>query len=491
VEVRTVSKDLRSWIDKLEAQGELKRIKAAVDWDGEIAEIRRRVLAERGPALLFENIKGYKNTWCRKLFVGGLSRTSRIALMLGLPKDAPRTDVLQLLRRRLREPIAPQPVTTGPVKENVIRDGDVDLLQIPVPRWHPLDGGRYINTWCGVVTRDPDDGKHNLGIYRGMIIDKDKIGVLLIPNKGWGVHYDKYRQRGEPMPVAVVYGWDPSLLLTALLPLTTIGEYEAMGAIRQEPVVLCRCETSDLEVPASAEIVVEGTISPDPATYEIEGPYGEGLGFYGEPRERPVIKVNCITHRADPIYVGALTGVSKPGSVISDEITPTYIGMAAVMGNVLEFQGIPGVLDIVPMPITIVKIHKTYQGQARHVAAALWGARLATNSAKIVMVVEEDVDVHNPGELLRTMLLHVDPERDVIVFPMEIGELDVALPSEATDELKYGATLASKLLIDATVDWTTHPVREEWGGRRLPPTCTEPLPELVDLVQRRWQEYGL
>ena len=176
-----MAKDLRTWMEKLEAEGELKRIGAEVDWDAEVAEIQRKALEERGPALLFDNIKGYKNTWCRKLFMGGLIKASYVALMLGLPKDTPRRDVLELLRKRFKEPVEPKPVNGGPVKENIIKGNDIDLFQLPVPRWHPLDGGRYINTWCGVVTRDPDDGKHNVGQYRGMIIAKDKISVFLVP----------------------------------------------------------------------------------------------------------------------------------------------------------------------------------------------------------------------------------------------------------------------------------------------------------------------
>ncbi len=486
-----MSGDLRTWIEKLEAGGELKRVAAKVDWDGEIAEIRRQVLVERGPALLFENIKDHEDTWCRQLVVGDLAGTGRVALMLGVPKGTPRGDVLQLLRKRLREPVEPVYFDAGPVKENVVRGKDVDLFQVPVPKWHPLDGGRYINTWCGVVTMDPDNGKHNVGLYRGMILSRNKIGVLLIPAKGWGTHYDKYQQMGKPMPVAVVYGWDPSMAFMAALPLAGMGEYEIMGAIRQEPVPLCRCETSDLKIPCSAEIVVEGTISTDPASYEMEGPYGEVFGFYGEQQRRPVLKVDCITYRDNPIYVGALTGVSKPGVVVSDEGTSLYMGLAAIMWNTLELQGIPGILDIVPAHVTAVKIRKTYQGQARQVAAALWGARLGINSAKVVIVVEEDVDIHNPAALLRAILLHVDPARDVIVYPIELGELDPAYSTEARDELRYGAALQSKMLIDATVNWTTHPVKEEWGGRRLPPICNEPLADLVEMVRKRWQEYGL
>jgi 4-hydroxy-3-polyprenylbenzoate decarboxylase len=482
-----MAKDLRTWMEKLEAEGELKRIGAEVDWDAEVAEIQRKALEERGPALLFDNIKGYKNTWCRKLFMGGLIKASYVSLMLGLPKDTPRRDVLELLRKRFKEPVEPKPVNGGPVKENIIKGNDIDLFQLPVPRWHPLDGGRYINTWCGVVTRDPDDGKHNVGQYRGMIIAKDKISVFLVPAQGWGAHFSKYQQLGKPMPVALVFGWDPSLGFAGGLPLSNISEYEAMGAIMQEPVPLCRCETSDLQVPASAEIVVEGTISPDPSTYEMEGPFGEANGYYSRPEKRPVIKVDCITFRNDPIYRGSLAGVGA----VTEDMVIFFAGLPAIMLNTLELQGIPGVLDIVPMPIVVVKIHKTYQGQPRQVAAALWGSKLAVNLGKVIMVVEEDVDINNPRALLGALLSRVDPEKSLVVFPINMGSSgDPALFLEEGAEMKYGSGIGSKLLIDATLDWTTHPVRKEWGGRRLPPSPTHHFPEAAELVQKRWREYG-
>lgn len=482
-----MSKDLREWLDKLEAEGELKRIKARVDWDGEIAEIQRKALEERGPSLLFENVNGYENTWCRKLFMGGLIKSSYVALMLGLAKETPRREVLSILRKRLTQPLAPQQVKTGPVKENVLTGKDIDLFQIPVPKWHPLDGGRYINSWLGVVTRDPDDGTYNVGQYRGMIVARDKISVFLVPAQGWGAHFSKYQRIGKPMPVALVYGWDPSLGFAAGLPLSSIGEYEAMGAIRQEPVPLCPCETSELEVPASAEIVVEGTISPDPATYEIEGPFGEANGYYSRPEKRPVVKVDCITFRNDPVYRGSLAGV---GMVTEDMVT-FFQGLPAIMWNTLENQGIPGILDIVPMPIVVVKIHKTYQGQPRQIAAALWGSKAAVNLAKVIMVVEEDMDINNPRALFGALLSRVDPERDIVVYPINMGSSgDPARALEEGADMKYGSGIGSKWLIDATVDWTTHPMREEWGGQRLPPSPSHHFYELVELIENRWQEYG-
>jgi len=482
-----MSKDLRTWISKLEAEGELKRIKARVDWDGEIAEIQRKALEARAPALLFENIKGCESSWCQKLFMGGLIKSGYVAMMLGLPKETPRQDVIQLLRQRFKEPIASEHVATGPVKENIVTGSGVDLFQLPVPKWHPLDGGRYINSWLGVVTKDPDDGTYNVGQYRGMIAGKDKVSVFLVPAQGWGAHFSKYQRMGKPMPVALVYGWDPSMGFTAGLPLTSISEYEAMGSIMQEPVPLCKCETSDLEVPASAEIVLEGTISLDPATYEMEGPFGEANGYYSRPEKRPVVKVDCITFRNDPIYRGSLAGVGA----VTEDMVIFFMGMPAIMLNTLQLQGIPGVLDVVPMPIVVVKIHKTYQGQPRQIAAALWGSKVSVNMAKIVMVVEDDVDINNPRALLGALLSRVDPERDVVVYPMNMGSGgDPALALEDGFEMKYGSGIGSKMLIDATVNWTTHPVRGEWGGRRLPPSPIHHFVEALEIVQKRWQEYG-
>jgi len=481
--------DLRQWVDKLEAEGELKRIKAKVDWDGELPAIIGKVYAERGPALLFENIKGYESAWCRKLFAGGLSSRRRLALMMGMPKDTPYSDLTQLLRKRFKEPVTPVEVDTGPVKENIVKGKDVDLFQIPVPMWHPLDGGRYINTWCGVVTMDPDTGEHNVGLYRAMIISKNKMGVLLVSAQGWGAHYAKYQRMGKPMPVAMVYGYDLSLGFIAATPVTLIGEYEAMGAIRQEPLPLVKCETSDLRVPASAEIVVEGSISPDPATYEMEGPFGEWTGYYGTSGKRPVMTVDCMTFRNDPIFRGNLEGL-KPG-MVNEDVVVAYVAHSALMWDILEAQGIPGILDIIFAPWTIVKIHKTYQGQARHIAAALWGSRLAVNFCKTIIVAEEEVDIHNMRALQLAIQTYVDPAKDIVVFPLNLGSsLDVSLVYEDRDELVYGAGLQSKVLIDATIDWVTHPLRKEWGNRRLPPTCTEQLPEIEKLVESRWQEYG-
>lgn len=176
-----------------------------------------------------------------------------------------------------------------------------------------MDGGRYINTYCGVITRDPDSGQLNVGLYRGMIAGKNKISVFMVPEQHWGLNYLEYKQRGQAMPIAVAYGRDPVMIFVASAPVAA-PEYEVMGEMRGQAVPLVKCETSDLEVPASAQIVVEGTVSPDPATFEIEGPFGEWPGYYGWSRKRPVIKVDCITHRNDPIFQGQVEGM-RPGII--------------------------------------------------------------------------------------------------------------------------------------------------------------------------------
>lgn len=482
-------RDAREWIARLEDEGELQRCKANVDWNGELAEIVIRAVSKRGSAILFENIKDYEKGRCTKLLVGAMGSRKRVAMALGLEKNTPRKQIIQYLRKKFRESIQPIMVDKGTVKENIVTGDQINLLEFPVPMWHPQDGGRYINTYCGVITRDPESGEQNLGLYRGMILDRDKIGVFLVPAQHWGIHYSKYKAMGNPMPVAIAYNWDPAMELVASN--SVIGdECNILGAIRGEPVELIKCETSDLEVPASAEIVIEGSISPDPSTYEVEGPFGEWSGYYGEARKRPVIKVECITHRNDPIFRGQREGVST--KAMGEGVYAAHYGQIALLWNALEDNGIPGIIDVALGSTTIVKIHKMYEGHAKRIAAALWASQSAIDLFKIVTVVEDDVDITNLRDVERAIMNNVDPERDLTIFPGTFGpSLDVSLSEESRNELTYGAGNVSRLLIDATVSWKDHPPRKEWANSRLPPKCTESSSEISELVNRRWKEYGI
>jgi UbiD family decarboxylase len=479
---------LREWIDILEAEGEIMRIKAEVDWNLELAGVGRRAPNDR--ALLFENIKDYHNTLSTKVFLKGLSNKNRIALMLGLPKDTRRRDIIQTVRKRFDKPIKPLLVKTGPVKENIVIGDEIDLFQFPVPKWHPLDGGRYIDTYSGTVTRDPESGELNVGVYRGMVVRKNRIAKLLAPHQHWGHHFQKYQERKEDMPVALVHGCDDVLPFVAGAPIAhPPDEYEVMGGLKQEPLELVKCETSDLLVPAWAEFVIEGRISVDPRNYEVEGPFGEWTGYYGWSKKRPTLQVDCISYRDDPILRGSIEG--SGAGVISEGACAASIYMPALVWYYLEKAGVPGVIDIAFGINVVVKIHQLFAGHARQVAAALFGSWIGKEFLKSIIVVDEDVDIYDRDDLDRAMRDRMDPKDDIVIFPGIAGYvLDPSIPLDLRDEQKYGATQQNKVLYDATIDWVKHPARKEWGGRRYPPRSTEMSPEIEVLVERRWKEYG-
>src|SRR5256714_181836 len=274
---------------------ELAVVRGEGAWDRELGTLPREVLRRRGPALLFANMRGYSgpDARCSQLATSLLASHRRIAILLGFDDALPNEQLVRYVQQKNTERITPVLVDDGPVHEQLVMGEDVDLNAFPVPRWHHLDGGRYINTFGAVVTKDPDTGDVNLGVYRGMIVDRDKIAVLLVPSQHWGQHWAKYKARNQPMPVASVYGWDPIMDFIAGSPIPKgVCEYDVMSAYLGQPVPLVKCRTVDLEVPASAEIVVEGWISPDPSTYALEGPFGEFTGYVSDvPTLRPVIQV--------------------------------------------------------------------------------------------------------------------------------------------------------------------------------------------------------
>jgi 4-hydroxy-3-polyprenylbenzoate decarboxylase len=489
-------KDLREWISKLESEGELKRITVEVDWDTEIGAIMHEVFSQKGPAIIFENIKDYKNSFCSKLFTGSIAIFPRIALMYGLPKETTISQLVKITKELMDHPIKPILVKSGPVKENKIYNDKINLFDLPVPKWHPEDGGRYINTFCGIVTADPDTGEENIGLYRGLIGSKNTIPSALVRVKHWGNHYYKCVEKGIPMPVAIVYGGDPLIPYVASIPIPSgICEYDVIGGIRKEPLELVKCETSDLRVPAAAEIILEGFISPDPETYEMEGPFGEYTGYFGEVRsKRPTIQVECITYQKDPIFTGT-RNETIPG-VLAEGGTIASVSQAALAWNILESQGIPGILDVCVTPVTsttniFIKIQKSYRGQAKQIAAALWGSGAAHTRYKNVMVVDEDIDVYNYEALDWAFAYRVNAaENDLVVFPGCSGSIfDPSTRLEDRNALKYGTGKWNRLLIDATINWD-YPKRPEWGNKIYPP-LNQFQEKVLETVRKRWKEYGL
>ncbi len=492
------NRSLGDWIAKLEEIEQLKRITAEVDWDLELGAIARRVSNQGGPALLFENIKDHHDTACRKLFANGLGSWERVAMALGLPRETNNRGIVEFIKQKLGQRVAPVTVASAPVKENIVTGDAVNLYQFPVPRYNTLDGGRYIITYAGIVTMDPDTKLLNIGVYRGMIGDNEKsIAVNLVRAQHWGHHFSKYEKRGEEMPVAIVCGCDPILLMCAGTAIEHPGcsEYEVAGGLSGEPVELVKCEASDLYVPASAEIVIEGRISADPKTFQMEGEFGEYPGLYCSPRTlRPVIRVECITYRDDPIFRGGLVG-TRPGRWSENTYWSTPV-TAAIIWRALEDVGVPGITGVWGSPTTAltnlrVSIDNLHKGHAQRVAAAVWSLAASLYRGKNLIVVDKDIDIFDSEAVEWAVAYRSNADMGAIqFFPGSVGSnLDPSIPKAHRDAIKYGAGRWNRMLIDATVNWDLEP-EEEYGGRREPPSCTEIPAETAELISRRWQEYG-
>src|SRR6202167_2201040 len=329
--------DMRGWIKALDAAGELARIDAEGDWNIELGTVARLAQgAGTGPALLFNNIRDYgANSRCRQVMTGSLASHRRLAMLMGLPPDTHPRQLVKLGRTILTEGIAPKIVKTGPVKENIVKGDDIDLYEFPVPQWNRIDGGRYILTYGGVVTKDPNSGVMNVGVYRGMVAGKNKIPILMWRAQHIGHHATAWQQAGhKEMPIAVAIGWEPSLGFVSGAPVPKgLCEYDVMGAIRGAPVELVKCETVDLHVPATAEIVIEGYLGIDPDSYVMEGPFAEFTGYVaGDRSPKPAIRVTCITHRTDPILRGTIEG-SMPCSFSEHAVCSSIMRAAPGRGS--------------------------------------------------------------------------------------------------------------------------------------------------------------
>ena len=362
----------------------------------------------------------------------------------------------------------PVTVKTGPVQENIIKGDDINLLDFPEPRWHRLDGGRYINTMQGSVTRYPVSGRMNVGIYRGMVGQKDTIPVLLWRPQNWGQDMAKYAGEKREMPVAFIYGWEPCMPFAASSPIPPdVSEYDVMGAIRGAPVKLVDCETVPLQVPASAEIVIEGWISNDPETFEMEGPFGEYTGYFGgDQAKKHKVRVTCIIHRNNPIMRGTLEGAML--KMLSENSVMSSVQRAALAWNILERAGVPGVTDV-HCPVAnngttlMIQLRQIYRGQAKQ-AAAVWGSSAAHLRYKHIWVVDEDIDIH------------------------DCGALDPSTRLKYRNTALYGTGKWCRVLIDCTVNLDFEP-EENYGGDRYPP-LVKLMPQDREKVDRRWKEYG-
>jgi len=487
--------DLRGFLDLLESKQELIRIKEPVDWDIEIGAISQEAIERDSAAFICENIKDHTETAGKKLAMNYLGSWKRMSLALGMPEDSHPGEMVREWRKRHKQLIKPVLVESGPCKENIAKGNDVDLSQFPMPKLHTRDGGRYALTWHIVVTQDPDTGWMNVGTYRGMMSDNQNISMMLSPFQNWGLHAEKYRQRNMAMPVSVALGIDPVTMMASATPYPAgVNEYDVMGAIRGEPMQLVKCETNDLMVPANAEIILEGEISMDPSTFRMEGPFGEYPGYYSSIDSTPkhVFNVKCVTYRDDPISTSGLIGCG-PHLKAADADHMGAITLSAVTWDQLEANRVPGIKDVwfdedMWGTNVFVSIDKKYYGHPRQVAFAIWAAPSGVYIGKYVVVVDADIDIHNPKKIWTAMANRTNPSKDIMVVSHTGGgPLDPSVHPDV--KMKTGNVGRwDRVLIDATWD-DTWEERPEWGGLNHPPSSLAQEGEL-EIVREKWKRYG-
>lgn len=462
-------KDLRDFINQLEKLGELKRITVEVDPYLEMTEICDRTLKQEGPALLFENPKGSNIPVLANLF----GTPKRVAMGMGADSVTELREIGKLLAY-LKEPeppkgmkdamekipifkqvlnMAPKVINNPPCQE-IIRTGDeVDLNVFPIQTCWPDDAAPLI-TWPLVITQGPNKDRQNLGIYRQQVIGKNKVIMRWLAHRGGALDFKEWQEThpGEPFPVSVALGADPATILAAVTPVPdSLSEYAFAGLLRGSKTEVATCVSNNLQVPASAEIVLEGFIYPNEMA--AEGPYGDHTGYYNEVDEFPVFTIECITQRQAPIYHSTYTG--RP----PDE--PAILGVALneVFIPILQKQ-FPEIIDFYLPPegcsyrMAVISMKKQYAGHAKRVMLGTWSYLRQFMYTKFVIVVDEDIDVRNWQDVIWAITTRMDPARDITLLEnTPIDYLDFASPVSG---------LGSKAGFDATNKWPGETTRE-WG----------------------------
>jgi len=483
--------DLRDFIAQLEKMGELKRMAVAVDPRLEMTEIADRVLRAGGPALLFEHPTGHTMPVLANLF----GTVRRVALGMGEDDPSRLREVGKLLAY-LKEPeppkglrdawdkwpvlkqvlnMAPKEIRGAPCQEIVREGAEVDLSRLPVQHCWPGDVAPLI-TWGLTVTKGPHKKRQNLGIYRQQVIGPNKLIMRWLAHRGGALEFREHQQAhpGEPFPVAVALGADPATILGAVTPVPdSLSEYQFAGLLRGAKTEVVQCLGNDLQVPASAEIVLEGAIHPGETA--LEGPYGDHTGYYNEQETFPVFTVERITMRRDPIYHSTYTG--KP----PDE--PAILGVALneVFVPLLQKQ-FPEITDFYLPPegcsyrMAVVSMKKAYPGHAKRVMFGIWSFLRQFMYTKFIVVTDDDVDVRDWKEVMWALTTRVDPARDtLLVENTPIDYLDFASPVSG---------LGTKMGLDATNKWPGETSRE-WG---TPIVMSADVKARVDAL---WQDLGL
>ncbi len=465
--------DLREFLDKLQSRGKLHRITRAVDKDWEIAAVSRvafeKIPEPERPALFFERVSGFEIP-----VVTGAIGSSRSIYCLALDCD------LSVVQAKWAEaqlrPVPPALVSGGPVQENILTGDEASLARFPIPTWTVgQDPAPYITSGY-VITVDPESRIKNVGTYRIQLKGPRKLGLFINYLQGGRLHVEKNNKLKKPSPVAIVIGADPVIGIVSVSRLPQdMDELAVAGALRGEPIPVVRCRTVDLEVPATAEIVIEGVIRPN--ELESEGPFGEYTGYMGPKAMSYIVDVNCITHRNRPIFQAFISQMPP-----SESSCIRSIGREATLQkHLVENLGLP-VCDVHLLEASgaaawlVISLKKSHPVQPRTAMCGAWG--YAPQFGKITVIVDDDIDIRDINAVLWAISFRVQPERDVITMPgMAAVSLD---PSQAPPEVPQediSRRVSSKLGIDATR-------KHAFPGVAVPPK------EHLDLIRNNWSSYG-
>jgi 4-hydroxy-3-polyprenylbenzoate decarboxylase len=481
----TAIQDLRDWLQRVEAIGELVRVREPVDPILEMSSITYLVAKQTpSPAVLFERIKGYEDSPIGARSLWNLLGPSfkRIALTHEEPVDLPKLELIRRVKEKMNRRIPPREVapSEAPVYENSLYGDDIDLYQLPIPKHWPLDGGRYAGTADVVVTRDPDTGYLNLGTYRMMLQGPRQTGLYLSPGKDARLHITRAWQRGETLQIAAAWGVDPLFMVVGSQTFPkNISEYEFAGGIKGEPIPVVRAKTSDLLIPAHAELVVEGEIRPN--SIQKEGPFGEFPGYYGRPEAGcPLVDITAVHFRTRPILTNALMA-DYPSCEQS-----AFFGVArsARIWSDLDRLGVPGIHGVYAVPaaaggfgMTIVSLEQRYAGHAAQVLALVAQVPGGAYYTKWIIAVDEDVDPTDIDQVIWAMSSRCNPIDDIDILRNTWSTwLD---PSQNPPEKRpYG----SKALINACKEHRYLPV----FAKRT--TLRE---DVYRSIAARWHQLGL
>ncbi|MCB1972571.1 MAG: UbiD family decarboxylase [Geminicoccaceae bacterium] len=483
---------LRDFMTFLEGRGQLVRVRKPVSPELEITEIHTRLLAEQGPAVLFEKVEGSGLPVLTNLFgtvervAWGMGREPgelrAVGEMLAFfrqpqPPESFREAVEMVPLMKAALSMKPKTLGSGPCQEIVLQGDDIDLGILPIQSCWPGEPAPLI-TWPLVVTRGPggtrEDG-FNLGIYRMQVLDRKRTLMRWLKHRGGAQHYRRWKmERPDPLPAAVVLGADPGTTLAAVTPVPdTMSEYQFAGLLRGKRVELVDCVSVPLKVPATAEIVLEGHVLLD--RHGDEGPYGDHTGYYNSVESFPVFEISAITMRRDPIYLSTFTGrpPDEP-SVLGEALNDVFLPLIQ--------QQFPEIADFWLPPegcsyrVAVVSIRKAYPGHAKRVMMGVWSYLRQFMYTKIVIVVDDDIDARSWIDVIWAMSTRFDASRDLVTIDSTpIDYLDFASPESG---------LGGKLGIDATNKWPPETTRE-WGQKiRMDQ-------EIIDKVSRNWADYGL